>query len=106
VSLAVGSCARTLGGPSRDVTDHLVGTPAALTYRLSNALIESVNTESVNIESVNTESVNTKIRLLTCVAVGFRSPQALIALAMLSLGGHWPPLPAGTACPTDASEET
>jgi transposase len=96
VSLAVGSCARTLGGPSRDVADHLVGTPAALTYRLSNALIESVNTESVN----------TKIRLLTCVAVGFRSPQALIALAMLSLGGHWPPLPAGTACPTDASEET
>jgi transposase len=34
------------------------------------------------------ESTNTKIRLLTRIAFGFKSPQALIALAMLSLGGH------------------
>jgi hypothetical protein len=27
------------------------------------------------------------------VAFGFRSPEALIALAMLSLGGLYPPLP-------------
>jgi transposase len=40
-----------------------------------------------------TESVNTKIRLLTRIAFGFKSPQALIALAMLSLGGHRPTLP-------------
>jgi transposase len=51
---------------------------ATLEHGLSNALIESVNT---------------KIRLLTRIAFGFRSPQALIALAMLSLGGHRPTLP-------------
>jgi transposase len=37
--------------------------------------------------------VNTKIRLLTRIAFGFRSASALIALAMLSLGGHKPTLP-------------
>jgi transposase len=51
---------------------------ASLEHGLSNALIESVNT---------------KIRLLTRIAFGFRSAQALIALAMLSLGGHKPILP-------------
>jgi transposase len=51
---------------------------AALEHELSNALIESVNT---------------KIRLITPIAFGFRSPDALIALAMLSLGGHKPTLP-------------
>jgi transposase len=51
---------------------------AALEHGLSNALVESVNT---------------KIRLLTRIAFGFRSAQALIALAMLSLGTHRPPLP-------------
>jgi transposase len=54
---------------------------AALDHDLSNALIESVNT---------------KIRLLTRIAFGFRSPHALIALAMLSLGGHRPVLPGRT----------
>ena len=39
------------------------------------------------------ESVNTKIRLITRMAFGFRSPDALIALAMLNLGGHRPALP-------------
>ncbi|MGH8964803.1 MAG: ISL3 family transposase, partial [Actinomycetes bacterium] len=39
------------------------------------------------------ESVNTKIRLITRIAFGFRSPEALIALAMLQLGGHRPVLP-------------
>ncbi|MDH6466468.1 transposase [Micromonospora sp. A200] len=39
------------------------------------------------------ESVNAKIRLLTRMAYGFHSPHALIALAMLSLGGHRPQLP-------------
>jgi len=50
-------------------------------YRLSNALVESTNT---------------KIRLLARVAFGFHSPQALIGLAMLSLGGLCPPLPGRT----------
>lgn len=39
------------------------------------------------------ESVNAKIRLITRMAFGFHSPDALIALAMLSLGGHRPQLP-------------
>ena len=39
------------------------------------------------------ESMNTKIRLITRIAYGFKSPDALIALAMLSLGGHKPVLP-------------
>ena len=51
---------------------------ASLDHNLSNALVESTNT---------------KIRLLTRIAFGFRSPEALIALAMLSLGGHKPRLP-------------
>ncbi len=40
---------------------------------------------------------NTKIRLLTRIAFGFKSPEALIALAMLSLGGHRPQLPGRAA---------
>ena len=44
------------------------------------------------------ESTNTKIRLLTRIAFGFRSPPALIALALLALGGHRPALP-GRKCP-------
>ena len=51
---------------------------ATLDHSLSNPLIESVNT---------------KIRLLTHLAFGFRSTEALIALAMLSLAGHQPVLP-------------
>lgn len=42
------------------------------------------------------ESVNTKIRLISRVTFGFRSPEALIALAMLNLGGHRPALPGRT----------
>jgi len=51
---------------------------ATLDCGLSNALIESTNT---------------KIRLITRIAFGFKDPHALIALAMLSLGGYRPPLP-------------
>lgn len=40
-----------------------------------------------------TESVNLKIRLRTRMAFGFRDPDALIAILMLSLGGHRPVLP-------------
>jgi transposase len=54
---------------------------ATLEHRLSNALIEAVNT---------------RIRLITRIAFGFRSPDALIALAMLNLGGHKPLLPGRT----------
>ena len=39
------------------------------------------------------ESVNAKIRLITRIAFGFKNVAALIALAMLNLGGHRPALP-------------
>jgi transposase len=38
-------------------------------------------------------AVQNRIRLLTRIAFGFRSATSLIALAMLSLGGHRPQLP-------------
>jgi transposase len=63
---------------ARKVARHRAGIEAALTHGLSNARVESVNT---------------RIRLLTRVAFGFHSAKALIALAMLSLGGLCPPLP-------------
>ena len=60
------------------ITRHRQAIDAALEHRLSNALVESVNT---------------KIRLITRIAFGFHDPAALIALALLSLGGDRPPLP-------------
>jgi transposase len=51
---------------------------ATLTHRLSNARIEAANTT---------------MRLICRRAYGFHSPDALIALAMLTLGGLRPPLP-------------
>ena len=51
---------------------------ATLDHRLSNALIESTNT---------------KIRVITRTAFGFADPHALIALAILTLGGYRPTLP-------------
>ena len=68
---------------AKAITKHRIGIEAALTHGLSNARVESVNT---------------KLRLLTRIAFGFRSPDALIALAMLDLGGLCPPLP-GRATP-------
>jgi len=62
----------------RRIVKHRASILAAIEHGLSNGRIESVNT---------------KIRLITRVAFGFRSPEALIALAMLSLGGHKPVLP-------------
>ena len=63
---------------SRTIGRHRLAIDATLEHGLSNALIESVNT---------------KIRLITRIAFGFHDPAALIALAMLSLGGYRPPLP-------------
>ncbi len=63
---------------ARKVARHRGAIDDALVHGLSNGLVESVNT---------------KIRLLTRMAFGFRSPDALIALALLALGGHCPPLP-------------
>ena len=65
----------------KSIVKHRASILAAIDHGLSNGRIESVNT---------------KIRLITRVAFGFKSPDALIALAMLSLGGHAPPLPGRT----------
>jgi transposase len=69
---------------ARKIVKHRAAIDAALEHDLSNALVESTNT---------------KIRLLTRVAFGFHSPEALIALAMLSLGGHRPTLPGRPVTP-------
>lgn len=63
---------------ARKIVKHRTAIDAALEHGLSQGLIESTNT---------------KIRLLTRIAFGFRSPEALIALAMLALGGRRPALP-------------
>jgi transposase len=60
------------------IRDHLASIHASLDNHLSNALVESTNT---------------KIRLLTRMAFGFASPEALIALALLDRGGYCPALP-------------
>jgi transposase len=62
----------------RRIVRHRRAIDAALDHGLSQGLIESTNT---------------KIRLLARIAYGFKSPHALIALAMLALSGHPPALP-------------
>jgi transposase len=52
-----------------------------------------VNTLTHNLSNGLIESSNTKIRLLTRIAFGFKSVEALIALAMLHLGGYRIDLP-------------
>ena len=67
-----------------------------LARRITNARDKIHATLDHGLSNARIESVNTKIRLLTRIAFGFRSPTALIALAMLSLGGHRPALPGRT----------
>lgn len=62
----------------RTIKRHRREIEAARKLKLSNALVESTNT---------------KIRVLHRRAFGFRTPEAMIAMAMLALGGLCPPLP-------------
>lgn len=62
----------------KSIVKHRTRILAAIEHNLSNGLIESTNT---------------KIRLITRIAYGFKSAEALIALALLNLGGHRPTLP-------------
>jgi transposase len=62
----------------RSIVKHWDAITAAAEHGLSNGLVESMNT---------------KIRLITRMAFGFKDADPLIALAMLSLGGHRPQLP-------------
>lgn len=64
---------------AKTITLQRAGIEAAIACGLSNARVEQVNTQ---------------LRLIARRAFGFHTPQALIALAMLSLGGLCPPLPA------------
>ena len=63
---------------ARRITEQRARVEAALRHSLSNARVEQVNTQ---------------IRLIIRRGFGYRSPQAVIALAMLSLGDLCPPLP-------------
>jgi transposase len=63
---------------ARRVRRHRQAIEDAMRTGISNALVESTNT---------------KIRVLTRVAFGFKSPEALIAMAMLAVGGVCPDLP-------------
>jgi transposase len=72
---------RTFVDLQRRIVKHKAAILAAIEHGLSNGRIEAVNT---------------KIRLVTRVAFGFKSPDALIALAILNLGGHRPVLPGRT----------
>ena len=63
---------------AKTITAQRAGIVAAIEHGLSNARVEAINTQ---------------IRLITRRAFGFHSPDALIALAMLSLAGLCPPLP-------------
>jgi len=62
----------------RRIVGHRTQILASIAHGLSNGLIESVNT---------------KIRLITRMASGLAHPGPVIALAMLTLGGHSPALP-------------
>jgi len=63
---------------AKTITNQKAGILAAINNGLSNARVEAINTQ---------------IRLITRRAFGFHTPEALIALAMLSLGGLCPSLP-------------
>jgi len=63
---------------AKTITKQRAGIEAAFRNKLSNA---------------RTEQINTQIRLITRRGFGYHSPWAVIALAMLSLGGLCPPLP-------------
>lgn len=62
----------------RRIRRHLTAIHETLTSGLTNALVESTNT---------------KLRVIHRRAYGFHTPEAMIALGMLALGGLCPPLP-------------
>jgi transposase len=63
---------------AKTITKERARIEAALIHGLSNARIEQINTQ---------------LRLIIRRGFGYHSPHAVIALAMLSLGGLCPPLP-------------
>lgn len=63
---------------ARTITEQRAGIESAIRHGLSNARVEAINTQ---------------IRMMARRAFGFHTPGALIALAMLALGGLCPELP-------------
>ena len=63
---------------AKTIKQHYQGIVATLSHRLSNARLEAINTA---------------LRLICRRAYGFRSADALLALAMLTVGGLRPALP-------------
>jgi transposase len=59
-----------------------------LARRIRRVRDEIANTLTHQLSNARVEAVNTKIRLLTRIAYGFKSPDALISLIMLHLGGY------------------
>ena len=74
---------------AKTITQNKPGIVATLTHRLSNARIEAINTT---------------LRLICRRAYGFHSAEALIALAMLTVGGLRPPLPGRAQDPRKRQE--
>jgi transposase len=66
---------------ARTISDQRAGIQAAINHGLSNA---------------RTEAINTTIRLIARRGFGFHTPDALIALAKLTLSRLCPPLPGRT----------
>ncbi len=64
---------------AKRITQQRQMVEAAIEHKLTNAPVEKANTQ---------------IRLIMRRGFGFHSPWSVIALAMLSLGGLCPPLPA------------
>jgi transposase len=56
-------------------------------------LPELHNTLDSGLSNARVEATNTHLRVLTRRAYGYHSPDALIAIADLTRGGLWPPLP-------------
>jgi transposase len=59
-----------------------------LARRMRRYRADIINTLTHQLSNARVESINTKIRLLTRIAFGFKSPDALTALVRLHLGGY------------------
>jgi transposase len=84
-----GSCSPA-GCPGRTV-------PAARFVKLAQTIEKSrpliLNTLDHGLSNARVEATNTHLRILTRRAYGYHSPDALIAMAMLTRGGLCPTLP-------------
>ena len=98
---ACGTCSRSRGRPGREALDKWISWARRCRIPVFVELASRILTHRDPIDAALDhglsqgliESTNTKIRVLTRIAFGFHNAEALIALAMLALGGHRPALP-------------